>query len=262
MGSATTQALATTVAELTATSIDDLSVSRELFAAAREIADSTQLSGALSLWGAPAAARVQVIDAVFAGFGDTSRKLLASAVSHRWSSTSDLISGIEELAIRAAAIASPQTDVEGELFQVVRTVAANPELELALGNRLASAESKGAVVEKLLGGRTSEATTLITSQLVRQPRERRVRSLLTRATELVADQRGSTVATVRVAAPLDEQQRQRLAASLSERYGSTVTVNVIVDPAVLGGVRVEIGDHVIDATVSSRINDLRQRLAG
>jgi F-type H+-transporting ATPase subunit delta len=41
-----------------------------------------------------------------------------------------------------------------------------------------------------------------------------------------------------------------------------VTLNLVVDPTVVGGVRVEIGDDVIDATVSSRLNDLRQRLAG
>jgi len=262
MGSATTQALATTTAELTAAKVSDLSVARELFAAAREIADSAQLSGALSSWGAPAAARAQVASAVFAGFSAPTVRLLTSAVSQRWSSAEDLISGIEELAIRAVALGAPTTDVEGELFQVARTVAANPELELALGSRLGDAAAKGALIEKLLGGRASEATVLITSQLVQQPRERRVRYLLNRALKLVADQRGNAVATVRVANVLDAAQQDRLAAALSARYGTDVTLNVVIDPTVIGGARVEIGDDVIDATVSSRINDLRQRLAG
>ncbi|GAA3038157.1 F0F1 ATP synthase subunit delta [Microbacterium dextranolyticum] len=262
MGSATTQALATTTAELSAASVSDLSIARELFAAAREIADSAQLSGALSAWGAPAAARAQVARAVFAGFAPVTVQLLVTAVSERWSSTEDLISGIEELAIRAAALGAPGTDVEGELFQVARTVAANPELELALGSRLGDASAKGVLVEKLLNGRAGEATTLIAAQLVQQPRERRVRALLNRALRLVADQRGKKVATVRVAADLDATQRERLATALSARYGADVAVNVVVDPKVLGGMRVEIGDDVIDGTVSSRINDLRQRLAG
>jgi F-type H+-transporting ATPase subunit delta len=89
-----------------------------------------------------------------------------------------------------------------------------------------------------------------------------VRFLLNRALHLVADQRGKKVATVRVANALDATQQERLASALSTRYGVDVTVNVIVDPQVLGGMRVEIGDDVIDGTVSSRINDLRQRLAG
>ncbi|MBN9178390.1 MAG: F0F1 ATP synthase subunit delta [Microbacterium sp.] len=262
MGSATTQALATTTAELRAAKVGDLVVARELFTAAREIADSAQLSGALSAWGAPGAARAQLVRTVFAGYGATSLQLLAAAAAERWSSLEDLIAGIEELAIRAAALGAGGADVEGELFQVSRTVAANPELELALGSRLGDAAAKGALVEKLLVGRASEATVLIVSELVQQPRERRVRALLGRALKIVADQRGRTVATVRVASALDAAQQSRLAAALGAKYGSDVTLNVVVDPTVLGGVRVEIGDDVIDATVSSRINDLRQRLAG
>lgn len=262
MGSATTQALATTTAELNAATVDDLTVTRELFSAAREIADSAQLSGALSTWGAPAEARAQVVGTVFAGFAATTRTLLASVASQRWSSAEDLISGIEELAIRAAAQAAPDADIEGELFQVVRTVAVNPDLELALGSRLGDASAKGALVSTLFDTQVSAATALITSELVQQPRERRVRSLLTRAMHIVADQRSKTVATVRVAAPLDDAQRERLVTALSASRGGDVTLNVIVDPAVLGGIRVEIGDDVIDGTVSSRINDLRQRLAG
>ncbi len=262
MGSATTQALAATTAELTSAKVSDLETARELFAAAREIAESSQLSGALSSWGAPAAARGQVAATVFAGYSPTAVTLLTSAVSQRWSSVDDLISGIEELAIRAAALGAPQADIEGELFQIARTVASNPELELALGSRLGDGAAKGDLIEKLLGGRASEAATLITSQLVQQPRERRVRYLLDRAMKLVADQRGNTVATVRVATALDAAQHDRLAAALGARYGSDITLNVVVDPQVVGGVRVEIGDDVIDATVSSRLTDLRQRLAG
>lgn len=262
MGSATTQALATTTAELTAAKVGDLTVARELFAAAREIASSSQLSGALSSWGAPGAARSQVVSTVFAGYGPTTLKLLTSAVAQRWSSIEDLVSGIEELAIRAAAIGAPRADVEGELFQLVRTIAENPDLELALGSRLGDDSAKGTLIQTLLAGRASDATVLVASQLVQQPRERRVRALLNRALTLVADQRGGVVATVHVARALDAAQRERLATALSTRYGADVTLNVVVDPEVVGGVRVEIGDDVIDATVSTRINDLRQRLAG
>ncbi|GAA4074188.1 hypothetical protein GCM10023065_31150 [Microbacterium laevaniformans] len=52
---------------------------------------------------------------------------------------------------------------------------------------------------------------------------------------------------MRVAGPLDAAQQERLAGALSTRYGADVTVNVVVDPEVLGGMRVEIGDDVIDA---------------
>lgn len=262
MGSATTQALATTEKALDATKIGDLSVAQELFVAARTISESSQLGGALSAWGVTGEARAGIAGQVFAAFQPATVSLLKTAVAERWSSLEDLIAGVEALAIRSAAIASPSDDVEGELFQVARTVAANPELELALGSRLGDSSAKGALIETLLKGRASEATTLIVSSLVQQPRERRVRTLLSRALRLVADQRGRTVATVYAATALDAAQLDRLGSALSARYGAQVTVNLVVDPTVVGGVRVEIGDDVIDATVSSRLNDLRQRLAG
>lgn len=263
MGSATTQALAATTAALGATSGVDLDVARELFAAARAVGDSPQLSGALADSAASVEARRKVVADVFgSAVSPATASLLTSAVEQRWSSPADLVDGIEELAVRAAATADRTSDVEAELFAFSRTVADNPELELALGSRLGEAAAKGELVESLLKGRVSEATVLIAASLIRHPRERRVRQVLARATRMVADQRGRAVATVTTAAPLSAAQSDRLVAALSQRYGTAVTLNTVIDPTVVGGMRVQIADDVIDASVSSRLADLRQRLAG
>jgi len=263
MGSATTQARAATTSALAAASAIDLDVARELFAVAYAIDGSSQLSGALADSAASTAARAKVVVDVFgASVSPTALALVTTTVEQRWSSASDLIDGIEELAVRAAAVAAPQAEIEEELFRFSRTVAENPELELALGSRLGDASAKGTLVESLLKGRASAGATLIAASLVRQPRERRVRQLLSRATKLVADQRGRAVATVVAAAPLSAAQRDRLTAALTRRYGTRVSLNTIVDPTVVGGLRVQIADDVIDASVSSRLADLRQRLAG
>ena len=262
MGSATTQSLKASTAALDAATGLDLGVARELFAAARALGDASQLSGALSDAMAPDGARAKVVTDVFGRLSPVTVSLLQTIAAQRWSSSDDLVTGVEELAIRATAVAVPRDDIDAELFAVARAVAANPELELALGSRLGDATAKGALVEKILAGRASEATTLIVSSLVQQSRDRRVRTLLSRALRIVADQRGRTVATVHAAAPLSTDQLTRLQNTLGARYGAEVALNVVVDPAVVGGVRVEIGDDVIDATVSSRLSDLRQRLAG
>lgn len=262
MGSATTHAQSAATAALDAVGPVDLGVAHELFAAARALGGTSQLSGALFDSTAPAGARVNVVADVFAGFQPTTVSLLQAVVAERWSSEDDLITGIEDLAIRAAAIADAGADVDGELFELIRAIAGNAELELALGSRLGGADAKGALVESILKGRASSATILIASSLVQHPRERRVRSLLTHALRLVADQRGRTVATVYTAAPLSDAQRTRLERTLGQRYDAEVSLNVVVDPTVVGGLRIEIGDDVIDATVSSRLNDLRQKLAG
>lgn len=263
MGSATTQARVATIAALDTATISDLAVARELFAVARAVGETPQLSGALADSAAAPEARRKVVTDVFARqVSPTTATLLATVVDQRWSSSADLIEGIEELAVRAAAMAEPQADVEADLFAFSRVVADNGELELALGSRLGDASAKGALVTSLLNGRASESALVIASSLVQQPRERRVRQLMSWAMRIVADQRGRKVATVVTAVPLSAAQTERLARTLSARYGSEVAINTVIDPDVVGGLRVQIADDVIDASVSSRLADLRQRLAG
>ena len=62
--------------------------------------------------------------------------------------------------------------------------------------------------------------------------------------------------------PLSAEQQTRLQNALSARYGSAVTLNTVIDPTVVGGLRVQVADDVIDASVSARLADLRQRIAG
>lgn len=263
MGSATTQARAAATTALDAAPAVDLALAGELFAAARAIGDSSHLSGALADSAAPSAARAQVVADVFGPVvSPAAVGLLTTIVQQRWSSASDLVDGINEVAIRAASISSPGADIEGELFRFSRTVADNPELELALGSRRGDSAAKGALIDTLLGGRASEATTLIVSSIVRQAGDRRVRQLLSGAMASVSDQRDRKVATVVSAAPLSDAQVERLGAALAKKYGTRVALNSVIDPAVVGGIRVQIADDVIDASVSSRLADLRHRLAG
>lgn len=262
MGSATTQALAASVQALAAASGVTLDTSRELFAAAHAVGESSHLSGALADPSAPVEARQNVVSAVFGGFSQNTRDILTTVVSERWSDAGELIDGIEELAIRAASIADGGSDIEGELFGFSRVVAANSELELALGSRLGGGAAKVDLVERLLAGSVSAPAALIVSSLVRNPRERRIRQLLNRAMRIVSSQNGRVVATVHSASELTEAQRTRLSDALSRRYDGTVSLNVVIDPAVLGGLRVQIADDVIDGSISARLADLRQKLAG
>lgn len=262
MGSATTQALAASVEALANAEGVTLDTARELFDAARAVGDSSPLSGALADASAPAEARQNVISAVFGGFSQNAQSVLKAVAAERWSSASDLVEGIQELAIRAAAIAEPNADIEAELFGFSRAVAENAELELALGNRFGTGDAKSDLVQRLLADGTGAAASLIVSALVRQPRERRIRQLLSHAMRVVSRQRGRSVATVHAASPLSEAQRTRLRSALARRYNGEVALNVVIDPAVVGGLRVQIADDVIDGSISARLADLRQKLAG
>jgi F-type H+-transporting ATPase subunit delta len=78
----------------------------------------------------------------------------------------------------------------------------------------------------------------------------------------VADQSGHSIATVTSARALPAAQLAQLQTVLSAKYGKRLKINEIVDAAVIGGVRVQVGDDVIDGSISRRINDLRLQLVG
>jgi F-type H+-transporting ATPase subunit delta len=78
---------------------------------------------------------------------------------------------------------------------------------------------------------------------------------------LAAEWRERLIAVVRVAIPLSESERERLAAALSAAFGHGIRLDVLIDPGVLGGISVRIGDEFIDGSVASRLAALRRELA-
>lgn len=262
MGSATREALAkarTALAGLKGA--DGLAVGERLLDATRLIGGSAQLRGALADPSAVPAARTVLVDTVFAALTGPARNLLDAIVSHRWSTPDELLDGIEEVGIRAIA-ASATAPVEEELFAFATAVQSDAELELAVGSKLGSPTAKAALVSSLLGGKASPQTLAIVQHLVQAPRGRRIGRLLADAAAIVADEAGLAVATVVTAAPLSSAQLDRLGKGLAKNYGRELKLNQVIDPAVIGGVRVQVGDDVIDGTVSTRLTELKLQLAG
>ena len=80
--------------------------------------------------------------------------------------------------------------------------------------------------------------------------------------QLAAAALSESVATVHTARELSADEQTRLTAALAKQYGQEIQLHVVVDPELIGGLRVEIGDDVIDGTVVSRLDDARRRIAG
>ena len=264
MGSATREALASSRAVLAAHgSSAYLATGESLFTAGRAVGNSSQLLAALADPSAPEAAKIALVTGVFASsVTPGALELLAAVASARWSSHDDLLAGIEDLGLRATAASAPDASIEAELFAFGAAVSSDSELELALASKLGRADAKAGLVDTLLAGKVSAQTLAIVRHLVQQPRGRRIGELLRHAASVVADQAGTSIATVTSANTLAPGQLDRLKKSLAGRYGRGLMINQVVDPTVVGGLRVQIGDDVIDGSIATRLKDLRLQLAG
>ncbi|UNO39922.1 F0F1 ATP synthase subunit delta [Streptomyces sp. MST-110588] len=192
--------------------------------------------------------------------------LVSGMVRSRWSRSRDLTDALEELAYSADLTAAQRTgdldDVEDELFRFGRIVASSSELRSALTDARADATAKAGLLRSLLGGRANPVTERLVVRLVAQPRGRSLEAGLDALTKLAANRRGRMVAVVTSAVPISDSQRERLGAALAGIYGRQVHLNLDVDPEVLGGMQVRIGDEVINGTIADRLEEATRRMAG
>jgi F-type H+-transporting ATPase subunit delta len=212
----------------------------------------------------PAEAKQGMVQQVFGGrVGDATLEILRDAVGRRWTLSRDLADVLERLS-EIAAVRSAGSDaarVTDELFELSGIINGNQALRSALSDPARSVDDKAALVASLLDGKAHPATVSLATQSLAGTYHTTTGALATYR-EVAAEVQGQAVATVRVARPMSAADQTRLAEILGGQYDTTVHLNVVVDPDILGGVRVEIGDEVIDGTIASRLDDARRRLVG
>jgi F-type H+-transporting ATPase subunit delta len=190
--------------------------------------------------------------------------LVQDVVRLRWARSADLTDVIETLAVisqvASAEAARRLDDLEDELFRFGRILASQPDLRRALSDRAAPADDKIRLLTDLLQGKVTAATLRLVSEAATYPRGRSLERGLEVYGGIAAERRSRLIAVVRTSVELTEPQRTRLTAALSEQYDRDIHLNIEVDPTVLGGLSVQIGDEEIDGTIQRRLGDARRRL--
>ncbi|MDH6197423.1 ATP synthase F0 subunit b/ATP synthase F1 delta subunit [Mycobacterium frederiksbergense] len=207
-----------------------------------------------------AASKVQLVERLLSGkVGDTAMDVLRTAVSQRWSTESNLVDAIEHTArlalLKRAEVAGEVDEVEDQLFRFGRVLDAEPRLSALLSDYTAPADGRVALLDKVLARNTGvngTAAALLT-QTVSLLRGERADEAVIDLAELAVARRGEVVAHVTAAADLTEAQRTRLSEVLTRIYGHPVSVQLHVDPELLGGLSITVGDEVIDGSISSRL---------
>lgn len=163
-----------------------------------------------------------------------------------------------------AAFAVAQRDNETDLWlrdlQSVSEALQNPEIADYFKDPKTSREDKLQTIGSIFGTAHPHVTNLL-RLLVTQQRMILVPAITREFLDLYRDARGITEASVTVARPVSSDEQKEITRRLEAITGRTVEVHVQVDPSILGGIVVRIGDQLIDASVAGRLQRLRHQLA-
>lgn len=237
-----------------------------LLAAADVLRSQVALRRAATDPSTEAAAKAGLARSVFGShLGAAALDLVASASSARWGSSRDLPEALEQLGViaivKGADRAGEGDRLESELFSFGRAVIENPDLRSALSDPARSVADKQDLVSALLAGKASTATIRLAREALNGTHGTAT-SAIDEYCRTAADARQRLVATVRAAHPLTSEQSTRLANALGRENSRPVHLNMVVDPTLVGGIHVEIGDFVVDGSISARVDDARRQVAG
>jgi ATP synthase F0 subunit b/ATP synthase F1 delta subunit len=231
---------------------DDLASTVKLFrrepTLARHLADPS----------ADSAARVHLIERLLSGkVSDPALDILKTAVSQRWSSNSDLTRGVQHIArltllVRAEADGQIE-DVEDQLFRFSRIVDTEPRLITLLSDYTTPLEGRIGLLNNVLHRRASKNTADLLRQTVELLHGERADDVVRELANLAVSRRGEVVARVSAASELSDAQRNRLTELLTRIYGHPVSLQLDIDPALLGGLTIAVGDEVIDGSLASKL---------
>jgi len=174
--------------------------------------------------------------------------------------TEHRIASYADALLTVAANEHQLDEVADELFRFARVLEGSDELRDALTDPHLPAARRQQIVEDLLSGKASDVTVALVSMVVGVGRGRELPAIVDQIVKVSAQRNQKTVAEIRSAIDLTDDQRTRLAEALARVTGGPVDVKVIVDPTVLGGIVAQIGDTVIDGSVRHRLSQLRETI--
>lgn len=205
-------------------------------------------------------AKAALVDRLLTGkVDDRTLQIVRTAASQRWSTEADLIDGIEHTArlalLKRAVVADQVDEVEEQLFRFGRVLDSESQLSGLLSDYTTPADGRIALLNKLfdVGSGVNGTAAALLSQTVGLLRGERADEAVIDLAELAVSRRGELVAHVTAAADLSDAQRTRLTDVLTRIYGHPVSVQLHVDPELLGGLWIAVGDEVIDGSIASRL---------
>jgi F-type H+-transporting ATPase subunit delta len=241
-------------------------LAEQLFSVVEALDSSGSLRRALTDPARPGTDKGSLVTALFGGLDSRVRDVVEAFVDRRWVQENDLGDAIEDAAVDAylAAVESEGglDAFEEEMFRVERFLASERDLLSALGERSSTPEARVRLARDVFGDAVGPTTLALIERAAREPRKRRLPKAIDYYIAAAAARRAKSVVDVTSAVELSTAHRTRLTTILRARLGRDVQVNVSVDPRVVGGMRIQVGDQVVDGTTLSKLDEARRRLVG
>ena len=189
--------------------------------------------------------------------GGCVRDLVGGLVRERWAQDADLLDALEELGVDSVLAGAQRRKrlgaTEEELYRLMRLLADERSLRLTLSDESLPASRRVRLASSLWAQSLGPETLALALRAVERVPLPTLASSLRAYVDAAAARQSRLVAAVTVASPLSRAQEERLTRILSAKYGGDVSLHVSVSPDVVGGMRIRIGDDVVDATLATRI---------
>lgn len=241
-------------------------IGNELFTITKVLDDSIQLERALTDPSRPVADKVAVLKELL---GDNAHpmtmEIMTDLVSRRWSRARDIANAVEDFGVDAMMYYADATDatlqVSIELSELHSALLNLPVVRAKLYDYQATSEARAKLFREVFSGKTLNKVTMrLAEHATCNLRRRRYLETIQWLINKFSRHMGESMVTVTTATPLKKEQIKRLVEVYSAKVGRQVHINSVVDPTVLGGMRIQVGDEVTDNTVVAQLQNLHRKV--
>ncbi|MDB6739442.1 F0F1 ATP synthase subunit delta [Bifidobacterium longum] len=241
-------------------------IGNELFTITKVLDDSIQLERALTDPSRPVADKVAVLKELL---GDNAHpmtmEIMTDLVSRRWSRARDIANAVEDFGVDAMMYYADATDatlqVSIELSELHSALLNLPVVRAKLYDYQATSEARVKLFREVFSGKTLNKVTMrLAEHATCNLRRRRYLETIQWLINKFSRHMGESMVTVTTATPLKKEQIKRLVEVYSAKVGRQVHINSVVDPTVLGGMRIQVGDEVTDNTVAAQLQNLHRKV--
>ena len=236
---------------------------RDLGLIARALGDHPGLARALTDAAAPGAKKAELIDAAFAGTSAAARQVVTGGLDQSWASLSAFLTWVERTTVlqcwQWAKADGHLAQAIDDVFDFGQLVARDHEVRALVTDRGVPVERRTGLVRELMADAVAPATEVAAAAVAR--RRGTIDDAISDYIGIGVELAGARLAVVTVAKPLPSEQRARLLDALQAHLNTPIIIQEVVEPTVLGGVRVECGAEVIDSTLAARLETARREFS-